>query len=36
MVCTSCNSDLFFSHRKDNGKTGRQLSFIMLNDGGAA
>jgi YfiH family protein len=32
-VCTSCNSDLFFSYRKDNGKTGRQLSFIMLNDG---
>jgi len=28
--CTSCNSDLFFSHRKDNGRTGRQLSFIML------
>lgn len=30
--CTSCNSDLFFSYRKDNGKTGRQLSFIMLNE----
>lgn len=32
-VCTSCNSDLFFSHRRDNGRTGRQLSFIMLTDG---
>lgn len=30
--CTSCNSDLFFSHRKDNGRTGRQLSFIMLGE----
>jgi len=28
--CTSCRSDAFFSHRKDNGKTGRQLSFIMM------
>jgi YfiH family protein len=33
--CTSCNSDLFFSHRKDNGRTGRQLSFIMLGGEGA-
>ncbi|MBI5642798.1 MAG: peptidoglycan editing factor PgeF [Deltaproteobacteria bacterium] len=29
-VCTSCNSSLFFSYRKDNGRTGRQLSFITL------
>jgi len=29
--CTSCNSDLFFSYRKDGGRTGRQLSFIMLS-----
>ncbi|MEK7773785.1 MAG: peptidoglycan editing factor PgeF [Deltaproteobacteria bacterium] len=28
--CTSCNNRLFFSYRKDNGRTGRQLSFIML------
>jgi len=28
--CTSCNPDLFFSYRKDGGRTGRQLSFIML------
>lgn len=26
--CTSCKNDLFFSHRKDGGKTGRMLSFI--------
>lgn len=29
-MCTACNPDLFFSYRKDNGRTGRQLSFIML------
>jgi hypothetical protein len=29
-ICTSCRKDLFFSYRRD-GKTGRQLSFIMLN-----
>src|SRR5207302_3508145 len=23
-VCTSCNPDLFFSHRRDSGRTGRQ------------
>jgi YfiH family protein len=23
-VCTSCNPDLFFSHRRDRGRTGRQ------------
>ncbi|QOS99547.1 peptidoglycan editing factor PgeF [Brevibacterium sp. JNUCC-42] len=26
--CTSCRNDLFFSHRKDQGKTGRMASFI--------
>ncbi|MCR6110172.1 peptidoglycan editing factor PgeF [Bacillus sp. A301a_S52] len=26
--CTSCEKNLFFSHRRDNGKTGRMLSFI--------
>jgi YfiH family protein len=26
--CTSCRTDLFFSHRKENGKTGRMISFI--------
>ena len=29
-ICTSCRTDLFFSHRKEMGKTGRQLSFISL------
>ena len=28
-LCTSCRKDLFYSYRRD-GKTGRQLSFIML------
>lgn len=31
--CTSCRRDLFFSHRGEKGKTGRQLNFIMLNNG---
>ena len=26
--CTSCHEELFFSHRRDNGKTGRLMSFI--------
>lgn len=26
--CTSCENSLFFSHRKDNGRTGRMMSFI--------
>lgn len=26
--CTSCNPDTFFSHRRDDGKTGRMMSFI--------
>lgn len=29
-ICTSCRTDLFFSHRAEQGKTGRQLSFISL------
>ncbi|HOL59011.1 MAG TPA: peptidoglycan editing factor PgeF [Syntrophales bacterium] len=29
-LCTSCQGHLFFSHRRDRGKTGRQLSFIMI------
>lgn len=29
-ACTSCNSGVFFSYRKDGGRTGRQLSFIMI------
>ncbi|GHH96480.1 peptidoglycan editing factor PgeF [Neobacillus kokaensis] len=27
-LCTSCDQELFFSHRRDQGKTGRMLSFI--------
>ncbi|WP_280768722.1 peptidoglycan editing factor PgeF [Salipaludibacillus daqingensis] len=27
-LCTSCNDHLFFSHRRDKGKTGRMLSYI--------
>ncbi len=28
--CTSCREELFFSHRRDRGKTGRQVNWIML------
>ncbi|WP_163101423.1 peptidoglycan editing factor PgeF [Peribacillus alkalitolerans] len=27
-LCTSCHENLFFSHRRDKGKTGRLMSFI--------
>lgn len=30
-LCTSCESDLFFSHRRDKGSTGRMFSFIGLH-----
>ncbi|MBM7603412.1 YfiH family protein [Metabacillus crassostreae] len=30
--CTSCEAELYFSHRRDNGKTGRMLSFIGINE----
>jgi len=30
-MCTSCRTDLFFSHRKENGSTGRMVSWIGLN-----
>ncbi|MFB3924657.1 MAG: peptidoglycan editing factor PgeF [Syntrophales bacterium] len=29
-ICTSCNREVFFSHRGEGGGTGRQLNFIML------
>jgi YfiH family protein len=29
-LCTSCRKDIFFSHRREAGQTGRQLNFIML------
>lgn len=28
--CVSCQKELFFSYRRDNGETGRQMGFIML------
>jgi hypothetical protein len=28
--CTACHPELFFSHRAQNGDTGRQLNFIMI------
>jgi hypothetical protein len=28
--CTCCHQELFFSHRRDKGETGRQLGFIQL------
>jgi polyphenol oxidase len=31
-LCTSCREDLFYSHRRDRGKTGRQVHFIMLHN----
>lgn len=30
--CTACNVDDFFSHRKEAGKTGRQLSFVVSRE----
>lgn len=27
-ICTSCRGDLFFSYRRDRGKTGRQISIV--------
>ncbi|MBN8250166.1 peptidoglycan editing factor PgeF [Priestia flexa] len=30
--CTSCEDDLFFSHRRDQGKTGRMFSFIGFKE----
>jgi YfiH family protein len=29
-ACVSCTPELFFSYRRDNGDTGRQMGFIML------
>ena len=29
-LCVSCHRELFFSYRRDNGETGRQMGFIML------
>ena len=29
--CTACRTDIFYSHRAEDGQTGRMLSFIRLN-----
>ncbi|MDD5713005.1 MAG: peptidoglycan editing factor PgeF [Smithellaceae bacterium] len=29
-LCTSCHTNMFFSHRGEAGKTGRQLNFMMI------
>ena len=31
--CVSCHTDLFFSHRRDGGNTGRMMGLAMLRDG---
>ena len=33
-ICTSCEPDLFFSHRRDRGTTGRQAGIAWLEGGG--
>jgi YfiH family protein len=33
-ICTSCEPDLFFSHRRDRGTTGRQAGIAWLEAGG--
>lgn len=30
--CTCCKPELFFSHRRDNGLTGRQIGFIQIKE----
>ncbi len=30
-TCTSCNPDLFFSHRRDHGRTGRQAGMVWID-----
>jgi YfiH family protein len=32
-LCTSCNPDLFFSHRRDSGRTGRQAGLVWIEEG---
>lgn len=33
-ICTSCNTDSFFSHRRENGETGRMMAAIGLQHRG--
>jgi YfiH family protein len=30
-LCTSCNPELFYSHRRDSGRTGRQAGLVWMN-----
>jgi YfiH family protein len=32
-ICTSCEADLFFSHRRDRGRTGRQAGLLTIDGG---
>ena len=32
-LCTSCNSELFYSHRRDGERTGRQAGLAWISDG---
>lgn len=32
-LCTGCEAELFFSHRRDAGRTGRQAGIVWLNGG---
>lgn len=32
-LCTSCERDLFFSHRRDDGRTGRQAGLAWIEEG---
>ena len=31
-LCTSCEEELFFSHRRDRGRTGRQAGIAWVED----
>jgi polyphenol oxidase len=33
-LCTSCERELFFSHRRDAGRTGRQAGLAWISDDG--
>jgi copper oxidase (laccase) domain-containing protein len=35
-LCTSCNAELFYSHRRDAGRTGRQAGMVRLLRAGEA
>ena len=34
-LCTSCEGELFFSHRRDAGRTGRQAGIAWIDEGAA-